>query len=94
MLSKNPADFEKLKGSELDREILRFGLIAELDAINLYEQLAEKAEDENVKKVLMAVAKEEKEHVGEFQALLLEKDSEQMEEMEERKQEVEEIKKK
>ncbi len=74
-----------------DLQVLRLGLMAELDAISLYEQLAEIATDEKVKKVLMDVAKEEKEHVGEFQALLLERDPEQLEEMEEGKKEVEEI---
>ena len=39
----------------------------------------------------MAVAKEEKEHVGEFQALLLERDSEQVEELKKGKEEVREI---
>lgn len=74
-----------------DLQILRLGLIAELDAINLYEQLAEAATDTDIKKVLSEVAREEKEHVGEFQALLLERDPEQLEEMEEGKKEVKEI---
>ncbi len=74
-----------------DLQVLRLGLMAELDAISLYEQLAEIATDEKIKKVFMEVAKEEKEHVGEFQALLLERDPEQVEEMESGKKEVEEI---
>lgn len=74
-----------------DLQILRLGLLAELDAISLYEQLAENTSDPKIKKVLMEVAREEKEHVGEFQALLLERDPEQVEEMEEGKKEVEEI---
>ncbi len=82
MLAKSPKN---------DLQILRLGIIAELDAINLYEQLSEDANDPKIKKVLMDVAKEEKEHVGEFQALLLERDAEQAEEMEEGKKEVEEI---
>jgi len=40
---------------------------------------------------MMDVAKEEKEHVGEFQALLLARDAEQVEELEEGKKEVEEM---
>jgi len=74
-----------------DLEIIRLGLIAELDAINLYEQLAEATDDPEIKKVMMDVAKEEKEHVGEFQALLLARDAEQVEELEEGKKEVEEM---
>jgi rubrerythrin len=74
-----------------DLQIIRLGLIAELDAINLYEQLAEATDDPEIKKVMMDVAKEEKEHVGEFQALLLARDAEQVEELEEGKKEVEEM---
>jgi rubrerythrin len=76
---------------ENDLQIIRLGLIAELDAIDLYEQLAELTDDPEIKKVMMDVAKEEKEHVGEFQALLLARDKEQVEEMEEGKKEVEEM---
>ena len=71
--------------------MLRVGLIAELDAVNLYEQLAAMAEREEVKKVLLDIAKEEKTHVGEFQTLLLKEDKEQVEELEHGKEEVEEM---
>jgi len=91
MLSKIPIDLEKIKKEDLDKEILRAGIIAEYDAINLYEQMAALAQDENLKKVLLDVAKEEKEHVGEFQTLLLKRDRELGEEMEEGKEEVEEL---
>ena len=92
MLSKIPIDLNKIKKENIDKEILRAGIIAEYDAINLYEQMAALAQDNIVKKVLLAVAKEEKEHVGEFQTLLLERDKEQIKEMEEGKKEVEELK--
>ncbi len=91
MLAKFPIDLKKVKKEDIDKEILRVGLIAELDAINLYEQLAAETDDPQLKRVLLDVAKEEKEHVGEFQALLLKRDPEQLEEMEEGKKEVEEI---
>ena len=91
MLSKIPFNLEKIKKEDIDKEILRAGLIAELDAINLYEQMAALAENEKIKKVLLDIAKEEKEHVGEFQTLLLEEDKEQEEELEEGKKEVEEL---
>jgi len=39
----------------------------------------------------LAVAKEEKEHVGEFQAMLLQWDKEQVEEMKEGEKEVSEL---
>jgi rubrerythrin len=75
----------------VDREILRAGIIAELDAINLYEQMAAMTENENIKKILLDIAKEEKTHMGEFQALLLREDREQVEKLEEGKKEVEEL---
>jgi hypothetical protein len=40
MLSELPIDLEKVSKENRDREILRVGMIAELDAVNLYEQLA------------------------------------------------------
>jgi len=91
MLSKEPIDLDKVDEKDIDKEILRLGVIAELDAINLYEQLAAKAKNENVKKVLLEVAKEEKEHVGEFQSMLFDIDPEQVEEYEKGKKEVEEL---
>ena len=90
MLSKIPQSLDKLKKQDIDKEILRVGMIAELDAINLYEQMAAMAQDENIKTVLLDIAKEEKTHVGEFQALLLNRDKEQVKEIEEGKKEVKE----
>ena len=81
MLSKIPANLERVKKEDIDKEILRVGIIAELDAINLYEQLASLATDENIKKVLIDIANEEKTHMGEFQELLLRKDEVQAEEL-------------
>ena len=91
MLSKIPIDIEKIKPEDIDKEILRAALIAELDAINLYEEMAALAKNQNIKTVLLDVAKEEKEHVGEFQTLLLMFDKQQVEELEEGKKEVEEL---
>jgi rubrerythrin len=65
-------------------------MIAELDAINLYEQLAAVTKNENLKLVLMDIAREEKTHMGEFQTLLLQLDKEQVGELEAGKREVEE----
>jgi rubrerythrin len=90
MMSQIPIKIEKVEKKLLDREILRVAIIAELDAINLYEQLAAVTGNENIKKVLLDVAKEEKTHVGEFQTLLLKEDVEQVEELEKGKKEVEE----
>lgn len=90
MLSQIPIDLDKVKKSDRDNEIVRVGLIAELDAVNLYEQLAAMAEREEIKLVLLDIAKEEKTHAGEFLALLLRQDKEQVEELEHGKEEVEE----
>lgn len=94
MLSQIPLNLEKVKKEEMDKEILRTGIIAELDAINLYEQMAAMTQKEDIRKVLLDIAKEEKTHVGEFQTLLLQLDKEQLRELEEGKKEVEEITKK
>jgi rubrerythrin len=91
LLSKIPINLEKVKKENLNKEILRAAVIAELDAINLYEQMAALTEDESIKKILLDIAKEEKTHVGEFQTLLLRNDKEQERELEEGKKEVEEL---
>lgn len=91
MLSKIPIDLERVKKEVIDKEILRSAMIAELDAINLYEQMADMTQNKNIRKLLLDVAREEKTHVGEFQALLLMKDKEQEKELKEGKKEVEEL---
>lgn len=91
MLSKIPIDIGKIKPEDIDKEILRAALIAELDAINLYEEMAALTKNNHIKTVLLDVAQEEKEHVGEFQALLLMFDKEQVDSLEEGKEEVEEL---
>jgi rubrerythrin len=91
MLSTIPIDISKIKSEDIDKEILRAALIAELDAINLYEEMAALAKNKDIKTVLLDVAKEEKEHVGEFQTLLLLFDKEQGEELKSGKEEVEEF---
>jgi len=91
MLSKIPIVLEKVSKKHLDREILRVAVIAELDAISLYEQLAAATDNESIRKILLDVAGEEKTHMGEFQTLLLREDKEQVEESKAGKKEVEEL---
>jgi len=91
MLSQLPLNFAKQDQNGIDRQILRLGIIAELDAVSLYEQLAGMTNDPSLKAILMDIAKEEKTHVGEFQALLLKKDSQQQEELARGQKEVNEI---
>ena len=91
MLSKIPINLERIKKEDLNKEILRAAIIAELDAVNLYEQMAALTENQNIKTILLDIAKEEKTHVGEFQTLLLRNDKQQEKELAEGKKEVEEL---
>jgi len=91
LLSKIPINLEKIKKEDLNKEILRAAIIAEFDAINLYEQMAALTEDKHLKTILLDIAKEEKTHVGEFQTLLLINDKQQEKELAEGKKEVEEL---
>ncbi len=63
------ASDRKLSHSELVRAI-RFMIAAEYEAIQLYEQLAESTDNKAARKVLLDIAREEMEHVGEFRRLL------------------------
>ena len=91
LLSKIPIDLEKITKEDLNKEILRAAIIAEFDAINLYEQMAALTDNKHLKTILLDIAKEEKTHVGEFQALLLINDNQQEKELAEGKKEVEEL---
>lgn len=91
MLSKIPIDINKIKQEDLDREILRVSIIAELDAVNLYEEMANMTDNADLKAILLDIAREEKTHVGEFQTMLLMLDPEQGEELEKGREEVEEL---
>lgn len=91
MLSDIPKNLGKSSKEDINNEILRVGMIAELDAVSLYEQMAAMSSDADIKKVLLSIAKEEKTHMGEFQALLLKSDKEQVKELEAGKKEVKEM---
>jgi len=91
MFTHIPVDLKNIEKDQIDKEILRTAIIAELDAINIYEQMAAMTKDENLKKVLLDVAQEEKTHVGEFQTMLLKKDKEQVGELAHGEKEVHEL---
>lgn len=91
MLSDIPKNLAKVGKGDIDKEILRVAIIAELDAVNLYEQMAAMAQNKSIKKVMLEVAREEKTHIGEFQALLLRFDKEQVRELAAGKKEVDEL---
>lgn len=90
MLSTIPFNLKAIKKEDVDKEVLRASIIAELDAVNLYEQMAAIVQGKDIKKILLDIAREEKTHVGEFQALLLRKDKEQVRELKEGEKEVKE----
>lgn len=54
MLSQIPINLEKVDPKDLDKEILRAAMIAELDAVNLYEQMASVTKNETLKEVLLS----------------------------------------
>ncbi|EPR37074.1 Rubrerythrin [Desulfovibrio sp. X2] len=63
----------KLSHSELVRAV-RYMIAAEYEAIQLYTQLAESTDHALARRVLVDIADEEREHVGEFLRLLRELD--------------------
>ncbi|GAB6101796.1 family 1 encapsulin nanocompartment shell protein [Thermococcus atlanticus] len=93
MLGLNPISISREKpfSKEETAQALRWAAIAELDAINFYEQFAMLVEDERIKNVFLDIAREEKAHVGEFLALLLNIDPEQVSELRDGFEEVEEM---
>lgn len=76
MFSEAPISFERSSKEDIDKEILRSAMIAELDAINLYEEMAALTDDEKLRKILLDVANEEKIHVAMFETVLMEVDRE------------------
>ncbi len=91
MLSRIPIVLEKVAKEDWDKEILRAAIIAELDAINLYVQMAAQTDDPDIRNVLLDIAREEKTHVGEFETMLLRFDAEQVQEHEHAKKEIKEL---
>ena len=91
MFSQIPVDFNKVKKDEINNVILRAAIMGEMDAINLYKQMAALTDNEDIRKVMLDIAREEKEHVGELQTLLLRLDPEQVQGLEHGKREVQEL---
>jgi len=91
MLSQLPIELAKVSKDQIDKEILRVGMIAELDAVSFYEQMAAMTDNNNIKKVLLDIAKEEKTHIAEFETMLLKLDQEQVQENKKAKKEIEEL---
>ena len=70
LMAKIPCKKSTITPKRKDMEILRAAIVAEYDAVSLYEQMSEAATDKTIKKVLLDVANEEKVHIGEFETLL------------------------
>lgn len=79
MLSEIPAILEELDSEDIDKEVLRAAIIAEFDAVNIYEQMAGLTNEDNLRTVLLDIAREEKLHIAMFQSVLLEYDLEYLE---------------
>jgi rubrerythrin len=58
MLSQIPIKLDGIRKEDIDKEILRAGIIAELDAINLYEQMTAVTQRKDIKDILIVIAKE------------------------------------
>ena len=89
--SKVPINLDKILKGTTNRDILRTGIAAEIDAINLYEQMADMTSRTDISDLLLDIAKEEKTHIGEFAALLLNFDEQQAHELMAGQEEVEEM---
>lgn len=85
MMSAIPTE----KGDETDLQILRVGIIAEMDTVSLYEQMASVASSSELKNMLLDIAREEKTHIGEFESLLSKIDTQFKKEIEKGKIEAE-----
>ncbi len=91
LMAASPVEISKISKDDIDKEILRTGIIAELDAISLYEQLSSLTTKEDIRSVLLDIAKEEKTHVGEFQALLNKYDPDHADELKSGEKEVKQL---
>ena len=79
----------KLDEDTCDKIFLQTGIMAELDAILLYQTIAEKTNNVRIRQIMLDVAREEKTHAGEFQYLLRKIDKEFDNELKKGQKEVE-----
>jgi rubrerythrin len=81
---------DDLTEDELVRAI-RVGIKAEIDAVHLYDMIAESTDNEKVAKIMRDVAKEERVHIGEFLRLIQEIYPQEMKDYNEGAAEAEEL---
>ena len=84
-------DIINLKSPQKEHQMLRLGIIAEADAVNLYETMASNTSHPLLKKLFLDVAKEEKVHIGEFEEVLESIDKEYDEAEEEAEEELKDM---
>lgn len=87
VLEEGHIEVDKLNDTQLLREAMR----EELNAIVLYEQMAEQAIDPRVKILMLDVAREEKVHAEEFEELLERMDPEYEETEDQAEEEIEDL---
>ncbi|ETA68384.1 MAG: hypothetical protein PWQ51_2518 [Methanolobus sp.] len=76
VFSEVPIELKNISEDDIDKELMRVAIMAEFDAINMYEQMANLTENEDLKTILLDIAKEEKVHAAMFQTVLMEVDHE------------------
>ncbi|MDK2826464.1 MAG: hypothetical protein PWQ63_1736 [Methanolobus sp.] len=76
VFSDVPIELKNISEEDIDKELMRVAIMAEFDAINMYEQMANITENEDLKTILLDIAQEEKVHVAMFQTVLMEVDNE------------------
>jgi len=76
VFSEVPIDLDTIDEKDIDKEIMRVAIMAEFDAINMYEQMAHLTDDDDLRTILLDIAREEKVHVAMFQTVLMEVDPE------------------
>lgn len=69
-ISRMLEGFASVESFSNDAQIVRAAIQAELDAINFYEQMVTKTRNNNLKAMLLDIAREEKVHVAELEELL------------------------
>jgi rubrerythrin len=70
----------ELKNENLDKEIIRSCIIAELNAINFFEQLSMLTTNDAIKHLLLTIIKWKKDYVEALQALLIKVDAQKIKE--------------
>jgi len=91
MLSKIPNEILDQSQDKTDMQILRLAMIAELDAISLYEQLVSNTKNDEITKVIESITGEEKTHLAELESLLIKFDEEQLTQLSQGEDEVNNI---